>query len=151
MNREIKFRCWDKKEKEWMFGYETLGGFSLIGEIIMCGELSSIPLEYLTNMEFNQFTGLHDKNGVEIYEGDVLNGTWTQTDENGYKTVHDFKSFNVLYSDEHASFIIPCTYDKYIKNPIGNYLNFLHQINLKDSEVIGNIYENPELTNQRYE
>ena len=85
----------------------------------------------LPGVEIEQFTGLHDKNGKEIYEGDIL------------KTSIFFESSTlphmgeVVYSDEYCSFAT--------KNEGGTTLFCSHAIN--NREVTGNIHENPELLN----
>jgi hypothetical protein len=131
--REIKFRAWDNKEKQWLLGYElkNLGGFSLVGETVLLGEWSHVidPFLFSRNgykfddLKIMQYTGLEDKNGKEIYERDILApcGIWIEkptavTFENG--------AFGLDGNSFHYGF---------------------EELNWKDLEVIGNIYENPEL------
>lgn len=78
-----------------------------------------------------QYTGLKDKNGKEIYEGDIVSTTFDKTDQYEQYTevgVVKFQSLQWLIAD-----------DKHGKN------NRFYS----HSEVIGNIYENPELLQQQ--
>ena len=74
----IKFRIFDKVKKEWLLGYElpSLGGFSMVGEMMMMGEWAGVLSEYfpdrLDDLDVMRFTGLYDKEGKEIYENDVV-------------------------------------------------------------------------------
>ncbi|MDD5551279.1 MAG: YopX family protein [Candidatus Omnitrophica bacterium] len=104
MNREIKFRVWSKETKE-MF------------------QLHAFIEDYRQreDIEIMQFTGLLDKNGKEIYEGDITTTEWE--DEEDKKEV-------VFWQGCFCH-----------KREDGNG----HIFNPKKIEVIGNIYENPEL------
>lgn len=72
-----------------------------------------------------QFTGLKDKNGVEIYEGDILN-------------IGEEYPVEVMYSKKYASFGI------WMKGWV--FMHYFHEaVEPENCEVIGNIYDNPEL------
>ena len=129
--RKIKFRAWDKKENKWLLGYEmpNLGGFSMFGEIMMMGEYANLLSSYfpdrLEDIELMQYTGLKDKNGKEIYEGDILK----HLDGRLSVVEYDAPHFILRHHPEGGSDFIA------VKNHF---------------EIIGNIYENPELlTNQK--
>ena len=141
MTREIKFRAWDKTNKKWLRpkfnGVICYGGNNHICIIdnkpTSWGGYEAQSPRFLTweeagELEIQQFTGLKDKNGKEIYEGDIVNyGNYTDND----------KPCNEEVIFENCSFVgreIRKFGDKNAVSMIG-----------KDCEVIGNIYENPEL------
>jgi len=129
--REIKFRAWDKKNKCWC----SLEPFNIIGEYTIFNCLNQyIEMDFINrinDIEIVQFTGLKDKNGKEIYEGDI---------------VHD----NQDYSPETIGIV---RYDKgefYLDgrdNSDNNYWILKERLFMVYNmiEVIGNIYENQEL------
>lgn len=81
-------------------------------------------------IEVMQFTGLNDKNGKEIYEGDVLRGLDTSL----------YPQQTVRWSDTQASFVCDVFVPDY-----GEVGHGISQRSCSECEVIGNIYENPEL------
>lgn len=124
MKREIKFRAWIKKDGQ-MFnqGNQYLQSF-----LKRCVRLSSIdaPSEHekYGDYELMQFTGLIDKNGVEIYEGDIFR------DEDGSSLILEYDVIN----SEYVLRIGKTQYTEALNMFISNKM-----------EVIGNIHENPEL------
>ena len=113
--REIKFRVWDKSINK-MITQENVKEF--LDKTIKRYEPSE------NRFDIMQYTGLHDKNGKEIYEGDIVRlGTYT-------KGV-------VEYSDEYVQFIIINTNTiEYEYEPLGDYTKI---------EIIGNKWDTSEL------
>ena len=132
--REIKFRAWDKEEKK-MIGVEKLILSPNIGWTICvtCGRHigANIQSKYI----LMQFTGLKDKNGTEIYEGDII--------------IIGCYHLRAVIEYEHCGFVMHHVKGskrrKYCANsrcePI--FLNCNISV-----EVIGNIHQNPELMEQ---
>jgi uncharacterized phage protein (TIGR01671 family) len=128
MIREIKFRAWDILSKRMMEDIELW--------LIPYGVLFPHTPDQRC-LELMQFTGLLDKNGKEIYEGDVVR--YITRSYGGFSDV-DVTVTGKVYFD-YGSFEIKVIY----KEP-PRLVNNLSKLNYKYSiEVIGNIYENPEL------
>jgi uncharacterized phage protein (TIGR01671 family) len=127
--REIKFRAFIKKKRKMYYGwnivpdYDVLKGNKLFGWFGDTDSKEEAWQGYTYNQfELMQFTGLLDKQGKEIYEGDIV------------KTIN-----------EHIG-IIEFFYGVYRTNEDDGKIRVLGiDIAQSNIEVIGNIYENPEL------
>ena len=111
MNREIKFRAWEKNLKEMILVEEIDFNSLMINQ--------STAWRFIDEVELMQYTGLKDKNGIEIYEDDLV------AEEHG-------RIYRVVFKGDcwRCEPISRGSKNRWLSN----YL-----------EIIGNIYENPEL------
>jgi hypothetical protein len=126
--REIKFRAW-LKEDEKMANVETMDFTDKSIQYLKRSEIINVYIlrrESFDDVELMQYTGLKDKNGKEIYEGDIL----FFRDEN--------MKYIVVWQD--AAFII-----KSIE--IRKYSEKMYWLDDTEicCEIVGNIYENKKL------
>lgn len=149
--REIKFKGKRKDNGTWVFGYlfNPLR-FNLAYILEDCSNdvaedtnysgAWSFPEDLITSIEVDiktvaQYTGLHDKNGKEIYEGDILK-LWRSVGAKGQLRGEYYYPLPVEYCEAWTQFV---AVDKANKIQHGIFQEF------GAFEVIGNIYENPEL------
>ena len=109
MSRKIKFRIWDKTNKKWL----------------RCFNVNLLDIGDLSIVETNQYTGLKDSEGYEIYEDDIV---WNEWDEEYQVVIFDEGEYKLM-GESH----IQNLYD-----------------NLDYIDIRGNIYENFELVGGWY-
>lgn len=140
MSRDIKFKIWDKEQKKFLgINWEGEDTRHTEGKANICyservyvtlsGYVNEDGWPYEVDADILQYTGLKDKNGKEIYEGDILEryGYWP------IKIEYDKGCLMVRDLDE-------VRYNNLILNvPICDFES------INDWKVIGNIYENTEL------
>ena len=128
--REIKFRAWDKNLKK--FHYPDLWD-------------NSMPSNWRYWYELNQWTGLKDANGIEIYEGDIVRILYTDWPSNPAPNNEGLEEYKKSISNigevVYSNLFGDAQYEIAIQDFRGPIAPGPHG----EIEVIGNIYENPEL------
>ena len=129
MNRELKFRVWNKETKKWIHGPGN--EVSLFGEMILLGGfLKGVKCEEINDCLPLQYTGMNDSSQKEIYESDIVE--------------YSLGSGKLIYQDiiawEHYGWVL-LNYDGFENS--ATPLTYLPEI-----KVIGNIFDNPDLIRQ---
>lgn len=117
--REIKFRAWDKIENCIAPIEEIHFGTKWVAIPVNDEDGGHLEQRKFDDIEIMQYTGLKDKNGKEIYEGDILRGKWKEAKINP-------ESISVC-------------------PPITEGFHFYSEMEDREDEIIGNIFETPEL------
>ena len=121
--RKIIFRAWDKRIEKM---YPVVGIDFLDEWVRMYSKMAGRHYSYLDDLVLMQFTGLEDKNGENIYEGDIL-------------LLQNEKLGKIFWNNFCASFCV--AFNKATPEDLDISL-------AKNSEVVGNVYENKELLNE---
>ena len=126
MHREIKFRIWDKRNEEWNNG------------IAMSSHNGQLITNHNEDFELMQYTGLKDKNGKEIYEGDIIQRVLKISGKIDIQA-------EVYFDKKHAGFMVKGKGTEGYNKQLGIINEMFSDGPI--FEVIGNIYENPDLMN----
>lgn len=135
--REHKYKVWDKTEKCWVANGEPMDLVysAKVGCFMFDNDNYDLARK---DLEFFQFTGLKDKNGVEIYEGDILGGIYEPSYVEHCGVCQQFQLFAKSIPDY---------------GPCQACEGDVHWQELSENtallEVIGNIHSNPELLKEK--
>lgn len=137
--RELKIRAWHKPYKQMcnvsmlQFDYDR----TICAAVIIEKPFNDQRLVKIDDLIIEQFTGLKDKNGTEIYEGDIIVQKSLGSNKSGCRG-------KITYKEDHAAFM----FEVYERGKPVMWL-FLSEFNPeKTCEVIGNIHENSELVEE---
>ena len=133
--REIKFRAWDKQNKEFISNASLLslmnGNKPKDIEVSGINDINNDALYIGDDIELMQYTGLKDKHGKEIYEGDILRVILEKSSAIG-EVKYDERTFE-------------CINDSFDMEDPQSVICDILDYRTDLIEVIGNIYETPEL------
>lgn len=157
--REIKFRAWDELEKR-MWTLEDAGEDSGHGSVQYFSENGSLEFgrlesydtglgvnSHFTKFPLMQYTGMKDKNGNEIYEGDVLEFVYDERQGGGYRrrTINAKVVDGVIFEYKTSGYYV--LYKSLRGEDVKHRLDWSF---VKESEIVGNIYENPKLLEESH-
>ena len=130
MSREILFRGKCKTDNEWVYGFPYVTRKNAVKINWYCSEFGSMRTDEVDPETVGQFTGLTDKNGVKIFEGDII------------QSLESSVTGLVQWFPEHSAFMVWCK--------SANEVGFLYEC-AYIIKVIGNIHDNPELLKKESE
>lgn len=137
MNREIKFRGKSIYDEEWLYGSLVKiekDRYAVIPPLNDIEIGKSIGMYEVCLETVGQFTGLFDKNGKEIYEGDIVKFHFMTSSPSTTKLFPTAKFFGEIITNKYNQWaIFSDGMEIHIENAI------------KHGEIAGNIYDNPEL------
>ena len=147
--REIKFRAKDFITGEWQYG--LLGyanfGWGVVKSIQGKTDLGSVYNLKINERTISQYTGLKDKNGIEIYEKDIVKAKYKEYRDFGDEKADYFTEFieTIIWSNKLNGFALEINIeDTLLYRPL-NFIQKVNNVELISIEVIGNIWDNPEL------
>lgn len=142
MSREIKFRAFvnSKLHGIGVHPVRNINFYPFTCQVDIDGEL--ISFFDFDNLKIIQYTGLKDKNGMEIFEGDILTSTEYPFQDDGGYNYHGV----VEWGEEEAAYYLTKHLANKKRRGISHGISeMLGQEEMTTFEIIGNIYNNPEL------